>query len=399
MSILDKLIAERRLTPGEWKDLLRYAHNIPLDDLCAEAVRIRKAHYDNVVYLRGLIEISNICKNDCYYCGIRCSNSSAIRYRLTPEVILRCCEEGEKLGYRTFVLQGGEDPWFNSERMAEIIQTIKEEFPHCAVTLSLGEHSRETYSAYRNSGADRYLLRHETANDDHYSYLHPKEMTLENRMRCLNDLKDLGFMVGCGFMVGSPRQSFDTLCEDFLFMQELQPHMVGIGPFLPHKSTPFKAESPGSAEQTLRCLAITRMLLPDVLLPATTALGTVDGGGYERGIQAGANVIMLNLTPETNRKHYLLYDNKDGTAANERRSIERRMERIGYRIEDVRGDHPSFTKSRWCRHELSRANFEMLFRQARRKNDALPAGMRILTTKHGEKTAKMRRVNTRDDII
>ena len=309
-----------------------------------EKARIRqKEHFDHKVYTRGLIELTNYCKNDCYYCGIRRSNTNAVRYRLTKEEILQCCENGHELGFRTFVLQGGEDPWFNDERMVDIIQTIKKNYPDCAITLSIGEKSKESYRKFREAGADRYLLRHETANEDHYRYLHPENLSLSNRKQCLYDLKELGYQIGAGFMVGAPGQTMENLAEDLVFLKELNPHMVGIGPFIPHHDTKFAKEEAGNVELTLFLLSVIRIMLPKVLLPATTALGTLDPRGREKGFQTGANVVMPNLSPVKNRKQYELYDNKICTgeeAAECRGCLSRRARSVGYEIVTDRGDSP-----------------------------------------------------------
>lgn len=310
-------------------------------ELARLADRKRRAWYGDEVFVRGLIEFTNYCKNDCFYCGIRRSNTKAERYRLTQEQILECCDLGWDLGYRTFVLQGGEDPWFTDAKICALVEAIKTAHPDCAVTLSIGEKSRESYAAYRSAGADRYLLRHETANEDHYRYLHPEPLSGANRRRCLWDLKELGYQVGAGFMVGAPGQKPEHLLEDLRFLQELQPDMIGIGPFLPHQDTPFRDEPPGSFLLTLRLLSILRLMFPRVLLPATTALGTIHPMGRELGMQAGANVVMPNLSPADVREKYKLYDNKICTgdeAAQCRSCLERRMAYAGYRVVVDRGD-------------------------------------------------------------
>ena len=306
-----------------------------------EADRIRREYYGDKVFTRGLIEYTNYCRNDCYYCGIRKSNANAVRYRLSKEEIMDCCTNGYELGFRTFVLQGGEDPYFTDERMVEIIRGIKEVYPECALTLSIGEKSYESYRKFREAGADRYLLRHETADEAHYRMLHPENMSLAVRKQCLYNLKRTGYQVGAGFMVGSPGQTKETLVEDLLFLKELQPHMVGIGPFIPHHDTKFAGEPAGSVELTLYLLSVIRILLPKVLLPATTALGTLDPKGREKGLLAGANVVMPNLSPVKNRKQYDLYDNKICTgeeAAECRGCLERRVAGAGYRLVNERGD-------------------------------------------------------------
>lgn len=309
--------------------------------LSEEAVRIRKQYYGDKVYTRGLIEFTNYCRNDCYYCGIRRGNGNASRYRLTKEEILACCENGYGLGFRTFVLQGGEDLWYTDDRLEEIIRSIRTAYPDCAITLSIGEKSYDSYKRFREAGADRYLLRHETASEEHYGKLHPPVMSLQHRKQCLYDLKSLGYQVGAGFMVGSPGQTVDCLAEDMIFLKELQPQMVGIGPFIPHHDTIYAGEKAGSVELTLYLLSIIRILLPKVLLPATTALGTMDPRGREKGLLAGANVVMPNLSPVKNRKQYELYDNKICTgeeAAECRGCLARRVESVGYRLVSERGD-------------------------------------------------------------
>jgi biotin synthase len=283
----------------------------PADEaLFAAARKVREQYYGKDVYFRGLIAFSNYCKNDCYYCGIRRGNGSVQRYRLTIEEILACCDMGDKLGYRTFVLQSGEDPWFTEDRVTELVESIRERWPEHAVTLSLGEKSRKSYERWYKAGANRYLLRHETASDDHYQKLHPADMSLANRKRCLFDLKEIGYQVGAGFMVGTPFQTAEHLEADLRFLEALQPDMVGIGPFIPAANTPFAEYPTGDLELTLRMIARTRLLLPRALIPATTALGTVSPEGRERGLLAGANVVMPNLSPKAVRGFYALYDNK-----------------------------------------------------------------------------------------
>lgn len=303
-------------------------------------------YYGRGVYTRGLIEFTNFCKNNCHYCGIQRGNQEVERYRLSKEEILSCCEEGYRLGFRTFVLQGGEDPYFTDEKIVEIVQTIKKAFPDCAVTLSIGEKSRASYEKYFLAGADRYLLRHETADKEHYQYLHPKELSWEHRMRCLQDLKDIGFQVGCGFMVGSPHQTAKTLAKDLYFIQEFQPDMCGIGPFIPQHATVFAREKAGTLQDTLFLLSLLRLIHPNMLIPATTALGTIDKRGRELGILSGANVLMPNLSPTAVRKKYLLYDNKICTgdeSAQCRACLSRRMESVGAHLLVDRGDVKKIT--------------------------------------------------------
>ncbi|MGI6264589.1 MAG: [FeFe] hydrogenase H-cluster radical SAM maturase HydE [Acutalibacteraceae bacterium] len=309
--------------------------------LFAAADRVRRQRYGDEVYLRGLIEFTNHCKNDCYYCGIRRSNPHAERYRLSQEEILSCCAQGYALGYRTFVLQGGEDPYFTDERLCAVVAAIRRDYPDCAITLSVGERSRESYQRLFDAGANRYLLRHETATDAHYRALHPGEMRLSHRKECLFALKEIGYQVGAGFMVGSPFQTTEHLIADLRFLQRLQPDMIGIGPFIPHRETPLGTCQSGSLALTLRLLAILRLLFPYVLLPATTALGTVHPQGREMGLKAGANVVMPNLSPVGVRKKYDLYENKICTgeeAAECRGCLQRRVETAGYRIVTAVGD-------------------------------------------------------------
>ena len=335
--LINKLAKTHDLTDGELAALIEdKTSNAPL---AAEADKVRREVYGDEVFLRGLIEFTNFCKNDCYYCGIRCSNRETERYRLTPEQILACCEEGYALGYRTFVLQGGEDPYFTDERVCEVVSAITKRFPDCAVTLSIGEKSYESYKAFREAGARRYLLRHETADFTHYGRLHPPALSAENRQRCLFDLKALGYQVGSGFMVGSPYQTTENLAMDLKFLEEFQPEMCGIGPFIPHHDTPFSEHSAGSVELTCFLLSVIRIICPKVLLPATTALGSLDPEGREKGILSGANVVMPNLSPANVRSKYLLYDGKlavGAEAAENLADLKRRMEKIGYMVVEKR---------------------------------------------------------------
>lgn len=343
--LIEKLRENQILPKEQLLSLVKYQDKDTLEYLRENAEQVRQQHYGKDIYMRGLIEISSYCKNDCYYCGLRRSNKNADRYRLTKEQILDCCKQGYDLGFRTFVLQGGEDMYFTDEIVTDIVKSIKSLYPQCAVTLSLGERSKESYQAFYNAGADRYLLRHETANSCHYSKLHPADLTLENRKNCLYNLKEIGFQTGCGFMVGSPYQTDENFVEDLLFIKELNPHMVGIGPFISHKDTPFKDMKNGTLEQTLKMLAIVRLMLPKVLLPSTTALGTINPQGREMGILWGANVVMPNLSPTDVRKKYMLYDNKISTgdeAAESRYNMEKRMEKIGYKVVENRGDFKDF---------------------------------------------------------
>ena len=340
-NLILKLEKEHKLTKAEWVQLINGRTQELAEFLFERAREVRYSHYGKDVYIRGLIEFTNYCKNDCYYCGIRRSNGCISRYRLTEEDILSCCRNGYGLGFRTFVLQGGEDGWFTEERMTAIISAIHQEFPDCAITLSVGERETEEYQAYFDAGANRFLLRHETANEDHYSYLHPKELSGKHRKECLWNLRHIGYQVGSGIMVGSPGQTAEHLAEDLLFLQELQPHMVGIGPFIPHKDTPFREEKAGTLELTLFLLGLIRLMLPKVLLPSTTALSTIHPDGRKLGILAGANVVMPNLSPQENRKLYSLYDNKrcmGDEAAEGLAMLKEEMNEIGYTIVSARGD-------------------------------------------------------------
>lgn len=341
MSLIEEIRTRQNITKDQLVHLLTTEDESLLTRLKITARAVADSVYGNQIFIRGLIEFTNYCKNDCLYCGIRKSNSNAKRYRLSEEDILSCCGTGYELGFRTFVLQGGEDGFYTDEKLVHIISRIKELYPDCALTLSIGEKSRESYQAYYDAGADRYLLRHETANAAHYAKLHPASLSATNRQQCLWDLKDIGYQVGTGFMVGSPYQTAEHLAEDLLFIKKLNPHMIGIGPFIPHHDTPFADEKAGTLELTLFMLGLLRLMLPKVLLPATTALGTIHPKGRELGIQAGANVVMPNLSPVSVRKDYSLYDNKICTgdeAAECRFCLERRMKSIGYNIVTSRGD-------------------------------------------------------------
>lgn len=341
-STINKVKQSRNISLEQLKLLLEINDDEGVRFIREEAVKVCQKTYGNQVFIRGLIEFTNFCKNDCYYCGIRRSNSQADRYRLTKEQMLDCCASGYELGFRTFVLQGGEDGYFTDDKICDLVSAIKEKYPDCAVTLSIGEKSKESYKCYFDAGADRYLLRHETADEAHYKKLHPEETSLAHRKQCLWDLKEIGYQVGCGFMVGSPGQTVETLYEDLQFIRELQPHMVGIGPFISQKDTPFADKASGTMEQTLKLLAIIRLIQPHVLLPATTALGTIHPKGRELGILSGANVVMPNLSPVNVREKYKLYDNKICTgdeAAECRYCMENRMKSIGYEVAVSRGDY------------------------------------------------------------
>ena len=342
--IVDQIAATRDITPEQLARLLTTNDREAIQHLYDTAHTTAQRHYGNKIFMRGLIEISNHCKNDCLYCGIRRSQLDVRRYRLTKEEILDCCQQGYTLGFRTYVLQGGEDGWFDDDRMCDIVATIRQQYPDCAITLSLGERSRESYQRLYDAGANRYLLRHETADPAHYARLHPAEMSFDNRMRCLQDLRDIGYQVGCGFMVGSPYQTVDTLYQDLQFIRQFKPQMVGIGPFIPASGTPFADRPAGSVETTLRLLSLVRLLHPPVLLPATTALGTMHPRGRELGILAGANVVMPNLSPREHRKDYSLYDNKLCTgdeAAECRVCLDHRIRTTGSQLVVDRGDAPN----------------------------------------------------------
>ncbi|MBR6784785.1 MAG: [Clostridia bacterium] len=339
--LIDKLSSKHSLSLEEYEKLILAKNDETTEYLKRKAVETRKNIYGNSVFIRGLIEISNICKNDCYYCGIRGSNKSCDRYRLNIEEIIECCKEGYSLGFRTLVLQGGEDGYFRDEMLVDLIRKIKAECPDCAVTLSLGERSKESYQRLYDASADRYLLRHETATKEHYQKLHPDNLSFENRMECLKNLKDIGFQTGCGFMVGSPFQTVSDIARDLKFIEEFRPDMCGIGPFIPHKDTPFANHPAGSAELTCCLLSIIRLIKPNILLPATTALGTINADGRENGIKSGANVIMPNLSPQSVRNKYMLYDNKlsDGNeSAQNLENLKIKMRSIGYEVVTDRGD-------------------------------------------------------------
>lgn len=332
-ALVKKLEQQRTLPDDELKALLESGEsNAPL---ARHADAVRRGIYGDKVYIRGLIEFTNYCKNDCYYCGIRRGNKKAERYRLRKEDILACCEEGYTLGFRTFVLQGGEDPYYTDAVLCDIVGTIRARFPDCAITLSVGERPRESYQALFDAGANRFLLRHETADAAHYGKLHPACMSLDNRKKCLFALKEIGYQVGSGFMVGSPYQTTDNLIEDLRFLQQLQPDMIGIGPYITHADTPFAGFRSGGLELTLRLVSILRLMFPYALIPSTTALGTIHPQGREMGLQAGANVVMPNLSPVNVRKLYTLYENKICTGEEAAQCVgclEQRVKSAGYRI-------------------------------------------------------------------
>ena len=342
IDLINKLEKNRSLTVEEYRYLINNRNKEYASMLSEKAVEVRKSIYGNDVFVRGLIEISNICKNDCLYCGIRGGNKNCERFRLTKEQILSCCENGYSLGFRTFVMQGGEDMYFSDDVVCDIISEIKARYPDCAVTLSLGERSFESYKRLFDAGADRYLLRHETADKAHYEKLHPDNLSFDNRMKCLENLKKIGFQTGCGFMVGSPFQTSEHLAKDLKFIEEFKPEMCGIGPFIPHKDTVFCDYPAGTVELTCYLLSIIRLISPSILLPATTALGSIDPVGREKGILAGANVVMPNLSPLDTRAKYSLYNNKLSSGAESAQGkaiLEDKINSIGYRIVTDRGDY------------------------------------------------------------
>lgn len=344
--LVDRLYDTHHLEKDEYIILIENRDSIK-DYVFSLSSAVREKYYGKDVYIRGLIEFTSYCKNNCYYCGIRAGNKDAKRYRLSKEQILECCETGYDLGFRTFVMQGGEDPYYTDDIICDIVGEIKTRYPDCAVTLSIGEKSEESYRRYYEAGADRYLLRHETADCEHYSKLHPAPLTAGNRQKCLFNLKKIGFQTGAGFMVGSPYQTNENLADDLLFLEKLQPEMVGIGPFIPHHATPFRDMPQGTAELSIFMLALVRLILPAALLPATTALGTILPDGRELALKAGANVVMPNLSPTDVRSKYLLYDNKISTgeeSAQSVKSLESRVISAGYKVVKTRGDHASFTE-------------------------------------------------------
>lgn len=340
--LIQKLNTNRALEEGEWIQIFDTFDDEDLRFAMDLAREITIERFGKKIYFRGIVEFTNVCKNDCYYCGIRAGNSNCARYRLDEEDILACCEDGYAHGFRTFVLQGGEDPYYTKEKMCRIVRSITERYPDCAVTMSIGELDRDFYQALYDAGAVRYLLRHETADREHYALLHPASQTLESRMRCLKDLKEIGFQTGCGIMVGSPHQTNRHLAKDMMFMADFKPEMVGLGPFIPHSDTPFRDEAAGSVDKTLMVIALTRIMLPDALIPSTTALGTAEAEGRQKGVLAGCNVVMPNLSPLEVRKKYMLYDGKVGTDMSAEagiRTLRAQMEEIGYEVIVARGDY------------------------------------------------------------
>jgi biotin synthase len=340
--LIKKLDAEKALSREEWRQLIGTFTDGDREFARSIAQGIALERFGRGIFFRGIVEFTNFCKNDCLYCGIRRDDRGVQRYRLEKDDILDCCRSGWAAGFRTFVLQGGEDPFYTDDLMAEIVSAIRAEFPTCAITLSIGEKSRESYQRFFDAGANRYLLRHETASKEHYGKMHPPDQTFENRMRCLRDLKDIGYQTGAGMMVGAPYQTVETLTDDMLFLGSFRPEMIGMGPFIPHHGTPFRDFPAGSTTDTLMLLSLCRIMLPDVLLPATTALGTLSGDGRKLGVLAGANVIMPNLSPVADRKKYMLYDNKAITgddAAESLSVLQKHLDEIGYHLVVSRGDY------------------------------------------------------------
>ncbi len=343
--LIEKLHTTHSLEKNEYLALIEAINDETVEELARLATEVREKIYGRDVFVRGLVEISNRCKNNCLYCGIRRDNNNIHRYFLTPEQILSCVQQGYSLGFRTFVLQGGEDRYYTDELLSSLIDIIKKKHPDCAVTLSLGERGYESFKNLKEAGADRYLLRHETADPVHYSKLHPKEMSYESRMSSLYELRALGYQVGCGFMVGSPYQTPSELAADLKFIEKFKPDMCGIGPFIPHKDTEFRDRPAGDAVLTCYLLSIIRLMIPDILLPATTALATADRKGRERGLLSGANVLMPNLSPVAVRKDYALYDDKVCTGDESAACVEclkTRVASVGYKIVTERGDRKGF---------------------------------------------------------
>ena len=340
--LIKKLDAEKALSREEWWQLIGTFTDGDREFARSIAQGIALERFGRGIFFRGIVEFTNFCKNDCLYCGIRRDDRGVQRYRLEKDDIMGCCRSGWAAGFRTFVLQGGEDPFYTDDLMAEIVSAIRAEFPTCAITLSIGEKNRESYQRFFDAGANRYLLRHETANKEHYCKMHPPDQTFENRMRCLRDLKDIDYQTGAGMMVGAPYQTVETLTDDMLFLGSFRPEMIGMGPFIPHHGTPFRDFPAGSTTDTLMLLSLCRIMLPDVLLPATTALGTLSGDGRKLGVLAGANVIMPNLSPVADRKKYMLYDNKAITgddAAESLSVLQKHLDEIGYHLVVSRGDY------------------------------------------------------------
>lgn len=346
LELIERLPTTEKVKREEWRTLLTTLNDDERNVLRSAAELVATERFDKGIYIRGLIEISSYCRNNCHYCGLRCSNNIAQRYRLTMEEILDCCKGGARLGFSTFVLQGGEDPKQTDAWITEVVTAIRKEHPNVAITLSVGERSKEAYSAFRTAGADRYLLRHESRNDEHYAMLHPANMNSEKRRKCLYTLKELGFQTGAGMMIGSPGQTVEHLIDDLMFLDELRPEMIGTGPFIPATGTPFANEPAGSIETTLLVISLLRLRHPAALIPATTALATLHPDGRKRAILAGANVVMPNLSPPDVRKKYSIYDNKAATgneSAEALAKLEKELDGIGYHIDYGRGDYKQET--------------------------------------------------------
>lgn len=340
-SLIAALYAEEKVPYDVWYSLL-LSRQEEREELASLARKVSESVFGNRVYVRALLEISSYCRNNCRYCGLRCANVAACRYRLSKDEVLDSCRRAARLGFNTFVLQGGEDPAQDDDWLADVVSSIRKEFPEKAITLSVGERTYEGYARLRASGADRYLLRHETADKNHYCFLHPHTMSFENRHRCLRELKSLGYQVGSGMMVGSPGQAVEHLVKDLMFLDELKPQMIGIGPFVPATGTPFAEENNGNTDMTLLLISILRLRFRSALIPATTALATLCKNGTERGILAGANVVMPNVTPLNVRDKYAIYDNKKncGTESAEQLDLlHEKLEKIGYCIDFSRGDY------------------------------------------------------------
>lgn len=339
---IDRLCSYHSLDRQEYFELLQCNDIDTMDYLRSQAQSVALERFGRDIYVRGLIEITNECRNNCLYCGIRQANKMVARYSLSQATILDCCRQGYELGFRTFVLQGGENPQMTDKWVKDIVAQIHSLYPDCAITLSLGERSRQVYEAFFEAGASRYLLRHETITDDHYRRLHPTDMSLQNRIQCLHDLKEIGYQTGTGIMVGSPYQTLENLTDDLKFIEEFKPHMIGIGPFIPHTQTPFAGASAGSVAMTLKLISIFRLMSPSALIPSTTALASLSADGRCQGILAGANVVMPNLSPPTFRDQYSLYNNKaafGSESAEGLRLLQEELNTINYNISRERGDY------------------------------------------------------------
>ena len=341
--LIERLASEHTLDASTMVLLLHCAaHDTATLTLLRDtAVRTAQEQFGLGIYIRGLIELSSHCHRDCLYCGLRRSNSTAERYRLTQEEVLACCEEGYRLGFRTFVLQAGEDATHTDDWLEALIAEIRSRYPEAAITLSLGERSEASYLRLRQAGADRYLLRHEAANEKLYTSLHPHGRGLQHRLACAEALQRAGYQVGLGMMIGVKGQTIGHIVEDLKLMERMRPEMVGIGPFIPHPSTPLGSEPAGALGLTLATLAIARLLLPQALIPSTTALATLTPTGRLEGILSGANVVMPNLSPSDVRAKYAIYENKaswGAEAAEGLAALEAELSSIGYHIDYTRGD-------------------------------------------------------------